>query len=60
MLADFAELTAANEIDLAAHDPAFRERWGAELLALFTRFGPLLGPAARDDCRVVLGRADYR
>ncbi|MFJ8112622.1 DUF6817 domain-containing protein [Streptomyces sp. NPDC096132] len=56
-LADFAELTAANEIDLAAHDPAFRERWGPQLSALFNRFGPLLSEAAREDCRVVLGGA---
>ncbi|WP_409470360.1 DUF6817 domain-containing protein [Streptomyces sp. HC307] len=52
---DFAELTAANELDLADHDAAFRERWGAELLALFTRIRPLLSEAAWDDCRTVLG-----
>ncbi|GAB2721454.1 DUF6817 domain-containing protein [Streptomyces bullii] len=38
---DFAEITAANELDLARTDPAFRARWGPELLALFTRIsGP--------------------
>lgn len=59
-LAGFAEVTVANELDLAAQDRAFRERWGGELLALFERFGTLLGPAAREDCRAVLGPADYQ
>ncbi|MFJ4688043.1 DUF6817 domain-containing protein [Streptomyces sp. NPDC091377] len=54
-LRDFAELTAANELDLAAHDPDFRARYGPELLTLFTRFRPLLGEAAWADCRAVLG-----
>ncbi|CAM5702914.1 DUF6817 domain-containing protein [Streptomyces aurantiogriseus] len=54
MLRDFADLTAANELDLADHDPAFRERWGPDLLALFTRFRPLLSGAAWDDCQRVL------
>ncbi|MEV7322477.1 DUF6817 domain-containing protein [Streptomyces sp. NPDC093970] len=52
---DFAELTAANELDLAAVDPSFRDRWGAGLLALFTRFRPLLSPPAWESCRSVLG-----
>ncbi|CAM5441792.1 hypothetical protein GCM10010329_51530 [Streptomyces spiroverticillatus] len=56
---DFAELTAANELDLADTDPAFRARHGAQLLALFERFGPLLSLAARQDCGTVLG-ADVR
>ncbi|MGW3723724.1 DUF6817 domain-containing protein [Streptomyces sp. F001] len=55
VLRDFAELTAANELDLAAHDPEFRTRYGADLLALFTRFRPLLSGAAWDDCVAVLG-----
>jgi hypothetical protein len=54
---DFAELTAANELDLARQDPAFRDRWGPDLLALFTRLRPLLTPAAWDDCRTVLAPA---
>lgn len=57
LLRDFADLTAANELDLADHDPAFRERWGPDLLALFTRFRPLLSQAAWDDCRRVLAAA---
>lgn len=51
---DFAELSAANELDLARVDPAFREKWGAGLLALFTRFRPLLSRPAWSDCRAVL------
>ncbi|MEU6349820.1 DUF6817 domain-containing protein [Streptomyces sp. NPDC047072] len=51
---DFAELTAANELDLARRDFAFRERWGPELLALLTRFRPLLSAAAWRDTFAVL------
>lgn len=53
-LRDFAELSAANELDLARIDPAFREKWSAELLALFTRFHPLLSQPAWSDCQSVL------
>ncbi|WP_405834346.1 DUF6817 domain-containing protein [Streptomyces sp. NBC_00105] len=52
---DFAELSAANELDLARVDPAFREAWGAALLQLFGRFGGLLSEPARRECRAVLG-----
>lgn len=51
---DFAELTAANELDLAQADPGFRKKWGPELLELFTRFRPLLTEAAWSDCRSLL------
>ncbi|NNN30921.1 hypothetical protein HLK59_11175 [Streptomyces sp. S3(2020)] len=51
---DFAELTAANELDLADRDPAFRERHGAGLLDLFARFRPLLSGPAREDCTAIL------
>ncbi|PWI17409.1 hypothetical protein DI272_27050 [Streptomyces sp. Act143] len=51
---DFAELTAANEIDLAAADPDFRDRHGPALLGLFTRFRALLSEAAWQDCAAVL------
>ncbi|MEU9123244.1 DUF6817 domain-containing protein [Streptomyces sp. NPDC048506] len=52
---DFAELSAANELDLARIDPSFREKWGAELLALFTHFRPLLSQPAWSACHAVLG-----
>ncbi|GGY28054.1 DUF6817 domain-containing protein [Streptomyces djakartensis] len=51
---DFAELSAANELDLARTDPAFRDRWGPELLSLFTRVRPLLSQPAWSDCQEVL------
>ncbi|MFD0368939.1 DUF6817 domain-containing protein [Streptomyces sp. NPDC127114] len=52
--ADFAEITAANELDLAAVNPEFRTRWGDPLLRLFTRWRPLLSEAAFADVRNVL------
>ncbi|MFB7983582.1 DUF6817 domain-containing protein [Streptomyces vinaceus] len=52
---DFAELTAANELDLARIDPAFRAAHGPGLLALFTRVRGLLTEPAWQDCRAVLG-----
>ncbi|MEV0483986.1 DUF6817 domain-containing protein [Streptomyces sp. NPDC050508] len=54
---DFAELSAANELDLARIDPAFREKWGPQLLAFFTRLRPLLSQPAWSDCRMVLAAA---
>ncbi|MDN3028828.1 DUF6817 domain-containing protein [Streptomyces sp. S.PB5] len=51
---DLAELTAANELDLATQDPTFRARHGTDLLALFTHFRPLLSEPAWDDCVAVL------
>ncbi|MEC7054891.1 hypothetical protein RFN57_21730 [Streptomyces violaceochromogenes] len=50
---DFAELSAANETDLARLDPAFRDQWGSELLGLFTRVRPLLSQPAWSDCQEV-------
>ncbi|MFE9425087.1 DUF6817 domain-containing protein [Kitasatospora sp. NPDC006697] len=52
---DFAELTAANELDLVRQDPVFRERHGPGLLALFTRWGPLLSGPARRTVTELLG-----
>ena len=52
---DFAELTAANELDLAAISPDIRAEHGAGLLGLFTRWRPLLSDAAWAHCRSVLG-----
>ncbi|MFJ9544257.1 DUF6817 domain-containing protein [Streptomyces sp. NPDC101225] len=54
MRRDFTELTAANELDLAAVDPAFRDRLGPALLTLFTRLQDLLSADGRLDCRTVL------
>ncbi|MET7692181.1 DUF6817 domain-containing protein [Streptomyces sp. NPDC005483] len=51
---DFAELTAANELDLARRDRDFRAKWGPELLALFTRFRPLLSEPAWQDTLAAL------
>ncbi|MFF8785128.1 DUF6817 domain-containing protein [Streptomyces sp. NPDC015125] len=51
---DFAELSAANELDIARVDPAFRAASGAALLTLFTRLRPLLSEPAWQDCRTVL------
>jgi hypothetical protein len=51
---DFAELSAANELDLARVDPSFHAKWAAELLALFTRVRPLLSEPAWSACRAVL------
>ncbi len=52
---DLAELTAANELDLAAVSPEIRTRHGAGLLGLFTRWRPLLSEPAWAHCREVLG-----
>ncbi|MGY4977731.1 DUF6817 domain-containing protein [Streptomyces sp. 900105755] len=51
---DLAELTAANELDLARVDPSFREQWGPGLLTLLTRLRPLLSRPAWSACHTVL------
>lgn len=51
---DFAELTAANELDIARVDHDFRARRGADLLRLLTRVRPLLSAAAWQDCKTTL------
>jgi hypothetical protein len=53
---DFAELTAANELDLAAISPEIRAEHGAALLSLFTGWRPLLSESAWAHCRSVLGQ----
>ncbi|MFF5407635.1 DUF6817 domain-containing protein [Streptomyces misionensis] len=63
LVRDFAELTAANELDIARVDPAFRDAWAPELLPLFTRLRPLLTDRAWSTCQEVLaprgqGRGD--
>ncbi|MEU6222598.1 DUF6817 domain-containing protein [Streptomyces sp. NPDC047042] len=57
---DLAELTAANELDLARINPVFREQWGPHLLALFTGFRPLLSAPAWEETETLLGRRDGR
>ncbi|MEW9530051.1 DUF6817 domain-containing protein [Microbispora sp. NPDC049125] len=58
-LAWFAELTAANELDLADHDADFAAAYGPDLLNLFTRARPLLSTAAWTDCQTILmGRSE--
>ncbi|WP_106401181.1 DUF6817 domain-containing protein [Actinocorallia populi] len=48
LLRDFAELSVANELDIADLDPAFRARYGPALHALFASWDHLLsGPARR-------------
>lgn len=42
----FAEITAANELDLVAHNPEAAERFAAGLLRLLDRMAPLLSPSA--------------
>jgi hypothetical protein len=54
-LAWFAELTAANELDLARHNPEFARRHGPGLLEFFSRTRGLLTAAAWQECRAVLG-----
>ncbi|MYW03210.1 hypothetical protein GT354_34065 [Streptomyces sp. SID3343] len=54
---DFAELTAANELDIARVGPEFRAKNRAALTALFTAFRPLLSDAAWQECERVLGDA---
>jgi hypothetical protein len=49
-LRDFAELTAANELDLVDENPDWRTQWGPDLLTLFTGFRPLLSDHAWRDC----------
>ena len=44
---DFAELTAANELDIAAVNPDLCARHGQDLLRLFTSWKALLSDAAR-------------
>lgn len=51
---DFAELTAANELDLAAINPAFHAESGDDLLGLLTRLRPLLSDHAWEHTQRVL------
>ena len=53
---DFAELTAANELDIAAVSPQMRELHGPGLLDLFTRWRPLLSERAWEHTQSILDR----
>ena len=55
---DFAELTAANELDLVRRDPTLRAEWDSGPRTLFLRLRPFLSPAARRDCVAVLGESE--
>lgn len=46
----FMEITAANELDVMAHDPALATRHGADLHSLFDRARDLMSPAAQAAC----------
>ncbi|MEV4615294.1 VOC family protein [Kitasatospora sp. NPDC049258] len=52
----FLEITAANELDVLAHDPELADHYGPALQQLFDRSGDLLSVAAREACEQQLGR----
>ncbi|WP_372505591.1 VOC family protein [Streptomyces macrolidinus] len=51
----FIEITAANELDVLAHNDELAARYGADLHQLFVRSGDLLSTAAREACTRQLG-----
>ena len=51
----FFDITAANELDVLAHNAELAERYGPGLHALLTRAGALLSPAAREAVTRQLG-----
>lgn len=54
MRRDFAELTVANELDIAGASPGSRAKYGAELLDLFTSWRDLLSIPAWQAVRATL------
>jgi hypothetical protein len=52
----FLQITAANELDVLAHDEELAERHGPGLYRLFVKAGDLLSAPARDACARQLGR----
>lgn len=56
-LREFCELTAANELQLAAADPAFADQYRAEFINVFARMTPWLTPQATAFSRSVLQTA---
>ncbi|SEL78263.1 DUF6817 domain-containing protein [Streptacidiphilus jiangxiensis] len=55
-LCAFMEITAANELDVLAHNPALADRYGPFLQRLFARAGHLLTVPAQEACEQRLGR----
>jgi hypothetical protein len=51
----FADITAANEIDVATHNPDLMARYGVALRDLFTRMRPHLSESARQACAATFG-----
>jgi hypothetical protein len=51
----FLEITAANELDVLAHNEELAERYGPGLRRLFARAGDLLSAPARQACARQLG-----
>ena len=54
MRRDFAELTVANELDIAAVNPDLRSQAGPALLRLFTSWRNLLSQTAWQSVRATL------
>jgi hypothetical protein len=54
----FAEITVANELDIAEHNPALAGRIGPWLLRLVADWSALLTPAARAGCAARLSTGD--
>jgi hypothetical protein len=52
----FLQITAANELDVLAHNEELAERYGPYLYRLFAGAGDLLSAPARDACARQLGR----
>lgn len=54
-LAQFCELTVANELEIAGRNANYREKHRTSLLALFERMSGLVSPAAFDAGKAMLG-----
>jgi Domain of unknown function (DUF6817) len=53
-LREFCELTAANELQLAANDPTFADQYRAVFIDIFIRMAPWLTPLATGHAQAVL------
>ena len=54
-LREFAELTFANEIDLALHSDTFRRNYGPAIATMFSRWRGIVSDAAYDVFVEILG-----